>query len=68
MYFDEWEVEHAIKGNERNRLDKETGEVRKKKVDKVVINHSAQLWLALKRCSFSVPCGYEEYLCSMKAG
>lgn len=55
------------KANERYRLDKEAGEVMKEKLGKVVVNHSAELWLVLKRCSSSVPYGYEEYLCSMKA-
>lgn len=67
MCFDEWKVEHGEKDNERYRLGKEAGEVMKNKWGKIVINRSSELWLVLKRCSFSVPHGYEEYLCSMKA-
>lgn len=59
-------MEHGEKGSERYRLGKEAGEVIKK-MGKIVINHSAEVWLVLKRCSFSVPYDYEEYLCSMKA-
>lgn len=50
-------MEHGEKGNESYRLGKEAGEVTKKKMGKIVINHSAELWLVLKRCSFSVPHG-----------
>lgn len=45
-------MEHGEKGNERYRLGKEAGEVTKKKLGKIVINHSAELWLIIKEMLF----------------